>query len=177
MHIEYECRILEINVEEIITKLEKLEAIKIGEFFQKRYVYDFNPIVPNKWIRLRTNGKKTTLAIKELTNKTIAGTKELEIEVSDFDDTNRILNELGYIARNYQENKRITYILDDIEIDIDTWPLIPTYIEIEGKNKECIDDLIKKLSIDKKNITFMDVTTIYNEIYNIDILKIKELRF
>lgn len=177
MHIEYECRVLEINKEEFITKLEKLGAIKVGEYFQKRFVYDFNPIVSNKWIRLRTNGKRTTLTIKELTNKTVDGTKELEIEVSDFDDTNKILNELGYIARNYQENKRITYMFDDIEIDIDTWPLIPTYVEIEGKNKECIDNFIKKLSICKKNITFLDVTSIYNEIYNIDILGITELRF
>lgn len=177
MHIECECRILEINKEEFIRKLEKLGAVKVGEYFQKRFVYDFNPIVSNKWIRLRTNGEKTTLTIKELVDKTIIGTKELEIEVSDFDDANKILNELGYTARNYQENKRITYILDDIEVDIDTWPLIPTYVEIEGKNRECIDDLIKKLSICKKNITSLDVTSIYNEIYNIDILKIKELRF
>lgn len=177
MHIEYECRILEINKEEFITKLEKIGAIKVGEYFQKRFVYDFNPMVSNKWIRLRTNGKKNTLTIKELTDKTIAGTKELEIEVSDFDNTNKILNELGYIARNYQENKRIIYMLDDVEIDIDTWPLIPTYVEIEGKNKECIDNLIKKLSICKKNITFLDVASIYSEIYNIDILKIRELRF
>lgn len=177
MHIEYECRILEINKEEFICKLEKAGAIKIGEYFQKRYVYDFNPVISNKWIRLRTDGKKTTLTIKEITDKTVDGTKELEIEVSSFDDTNIILNELGYKPRNYQENSRISYMLDGVEIDIDTWPLIPTYAEIEGSAKECVDNLLKKLSICKKNITCLDVVSIYNEIYNINILKIKELRF
>lgn len=177
MHVEYECRILEINKEEFIGKLEKAGAIKIGEYFQKRYVYDFNPVISNKWIRLRTNGKKTTLTIKEITDKTVDGTKELEIEVSSFDDTNNILNELRYKTRNYQENSRISYMLDDVEIDIDTWPLIPTYAEIEGSSKECVDNLLKKLSICEKNITCLDVASIYNEIYNINILKIKELRF
>lgn len=177
MHVEYECRILEINKEEFIGKLEKAGAIKIGEYFQKRYVYDFNPVISNKWIRLRTNGKKTTLTIKEITDKTVDGTKELEIEVSSFDDTNNILNELRYKPRNYQENSRISYMLDDVEIDIDTWPLIPTYAEIEGSSKECVDNLLKKLSICEKNITCLDVASIYNEIYNINILKIKELRF
>lgn len=177
MHIECECRILEINNEEFISKLEKFGAVKVGEYFQKRFVYDFNPAVPNKWIRLRTNGEKTTLTIKEIVDKTIAGTKELEIEVSSFDDTNNILNELGYKSRNYQENKRITYMLDDIKIDIDTWPLIPTYAEIEGSSKECVDNLLKKLSICEKNITCLDVASIYSEIYDIDILKIKKLCF
>lgn len=177
MHIEYECRILEINKEEFILRLEELGAVKKGEYFQRRFVYDFNPKIPNKWIRLRTNGKDTTLTIKEIIDKTIDGTKELEINVSSFDDTNKILNELGYIARNYQENKRITYILDNVEIDIDTWPLIPTYVELEGNDKESVMKLINKLNISKDNITTFDVTSIYEEIYNIDVLKIMDLKF
>lgn len=178
MHIEYECRILEIKKEKFISKLESLGAIKKGEYEQKRFVYDFNPAIPSKWIRLRTNGKKTTLTIKEVAdNTTASGTKELEVEVSSFDDTNKILNELGYIPRNYQENNRITYTLDDVEIDIDSWPLIPTYVEIEGKDEESINQLLKKLKIDQKDVTTLDVTSIYNEIYNIDVLSIKDLRF
>ena len=113
MHKEYECTILEIDTK-FISKLENMGAKKIGEYFQKRYVYEFNPINENKWIRLRTNGIKTTLAIKEVINKNeIGGTNEIEIEVSDFENTNNILKELGYVARNYQENKRIKYLLDD----------------------------------------------------------------
>lgn len=102
----------------------------------KRYVYDFNPINKNKWIRLRTDGKTSTLTIKEIVDKNeIDGTNEIEIEVSSFENANKILNELGYVARNYQENKRIKYTLDGVEIDIDFWPLIPPYVEIEGKMK------------------------------------------
>ena len=43
MKTEYEVRILEINAEEMINKLEKLGATKIGEYDQKRYVYDIIP--------------------------------------------------------------------------------------------------------------------------------------
>lgn len=165
MHKEYECTILEIDTK-FISKLENMGAKKIGEYFQKRYVYDFNPINENKWIRLRTNGIKTTLAIKEVINKNeIGGTNEIEIEVSDFENTNNILKELGYVARNYQENKRIKYLLDDVNIDIDSWPLIPTYAEIEGKSEEEVKKIIAKLEIDSSKITTMDVTSIYMEIY------------
>jgi adenylate cyclase class IV len=64
--IEYEIRVLEINKEEIQLKLKQLNAVLIEDVFQKRYVYDFKPVVPNKWIRLRTNGVKSTLTIKNI---------------------------------------------------------------------------------------------------------------
>ena len=101
MHKEYECTILEVDVNSFISKIEKMGAKKIGEFNQKRYVYDFNPINKNKWIRLRTDGKTSTLTIKEIVDKNeIDGTNEIEIEVSSFENANKILNELRYVARN-----------------------------------------------------------------------------
>ena len=71
----------------------------------------------------------------------------------------------------------IKYLLDDVNIDIDSWPLIPTYAEIEGKSEEEVKKIIEKLEIDSSKITTMDVTSIYMEIYGIDILKIKNLEF
>jgi len=177
MNTEYEVRFLEINQEDLIKKLESFEAYKIGEYLQRRYVYDFNPKVPNKWVRLRSSGRDTTLAIKEVKEKTIDGTKELEVRVSNFDDTNEILKQLGYNHKAYQENKRISYFMDNIEIDIDSWPLIPTYIELEGKNIEEINKLIEKLQLDNSKKTELDVQSIYEEIYNINIDDYKELKF
>lgn len=58
MNTEYEVRILNINKEEVIKKLENLNASFEWDALQKRYVYDFNPKLNGKWIRLRTNGKK-----------------------------------------------------------------------------------------------------------------------
>ena len=124
MHTEYEVRILEINQDEIMTKLEKLGAKKEWDLLQRRYVYDFIPKVEGKWIRLRTNGEKTTLTIKNLVSSEIDGTQELEIEVDDFQKCNQILNELGYEAKGYQENRRIQYTLNGVEIDIDSWPMM-----------------------------------------------------
>ena len=176
--IEYECRVLEIDVDSFMKLLEDNGAIKKGEYFQKRNVYDFKPVDPNKWIRLRSNGDVVTLTLKKLEDRnSIEGTKELEIEVSSFEQTDAILNELGYHSRTYQENRRNSYTLDRVEIDIDTWPLIPTYAELEGKNKEDIEKLIEKLNLDRNKITTYDVTSIYNEIYNIDVMKIKSLKF
>lgn len=161
MNIEYETRILEVNINETIKMLDKLRATKIGEYRYKRYVYDTKPISKNKWIRLRTDGLETTLTYKEFNKATVDGTNELEIVVSDFNKTVDMLRVLGYEARSIQENKRIRYMLDDIEIDIDSWPLIPTYIEVEGKSEEKVNQIVNKLRHLGNSVTNLDVQGIY----------------
>ena len=177
MKTEYEIRVLEINKEEMINKLEKLGAIKKGIFRQKRYVYDLKPAENGKWIRLRTNGKITTLTYKDVVSNTLDGTKEVEFEVEDFGMANEFLEKIGFINRSYQENERIQFILNDVEIDIDSWPMIPTYMEIEGKSEEEVLNMKKVLNIDESNVTTLNCDDIYRQIYKIDISKIKELKF
>ncbi len=175
--IEYEARILEINKEKLEEKLKSLNAKKVADFDYKRLVYDFNPADKGRWIRLRTDGRKTTLTVKEVKSYEIDGTEENEIEVSDFETTNIILNKLGYIAKSYQENKRTRYLLDGVEIDIDTWPYIPTYVEIEGNSKEEVEHIIKKLDLENQKLTSLDVQSVYKEFYNIDLKNMKEVKF
>ena len=64
-------------------------------------------------------------------NTKIDGMKELETEVADFHTTHEILQELGYTARAYQENRRTSYSFNDCDVEIDERPLIPPYLEIE----------------------------------------------
>lgn len=177
MDTEYEIRVLEVNVKDLENKLNNIGAIKIGEFHQKRYVYDLNPIQKGKWIRLRTNGKKTTLTYKDIISNTVDGTKEVEVEVDSFDKTNIFLEKIGFKSRSYQENKRIQYKFNDIEIDIDSWPLIPSYLEIEGPNKESVINMLEVLNLPKEKTTTYNCDDIYKEFYNIDINQIKELKF
>ena len=89
MKTEYEIRVLEIEKESIVKKLESLGAIQKGEYNQKRYVYDLKPIQKDKWIRLRTNGIETTLTYKDI----------------DLDDINVILEPAPYIADKVDMHK------------------------------------------------------------------------
>ena len=177
MKTEYEVRVLEVNKKYMIKKLEEMGATKKGEFDQKRYVYDLKPVQNGKWIRLRTNGKKTTLAYKDIVSKTIDGTKEVEFEIDDINQAKEFMERIGFNYRSFQENKRIQYILDDVEIDFDEWPMIPTYMEIEGSSEKEVNKMIEKLEIDKSKITTLNCNDIYKDIYNIDIKEIKELKF
>ena len=180
MHTEYEVRVLDIDIDMMEEKLKMAGAVLEWDHLQRRYVYDFIPKIDGKWIRLRTNGDKTTLTIKNIVSSSIDGTQELEIEVDDFEKTNLILNELGFQAKGYQENRRRQYILDEVEVDIDSWPMIPTYLEIEGKSEEDVYRILEKLDISKDDVTSRDVEGIYldyghqlNKIYD---LKLEEER-
>lgn len=175
--IEYEARVLDIKKEKLEKKLESLGAQKIADFYYKRRIYNFNPASDGKWIRLRTDGENTTLTIKEIKSQEIDGTEEIEIQVSDFETTNTILNKLGYKSHTYQENKRTRYLLDNVEIDIDTWPYIPTYVEIEGKSTEAVKNMINKLGLEDRKITSIDVQGVFKKFYKIDIAKKEEVKF
>lgn len=161
MYNEYELRLLDVNKEKFIKQIEECGAKFINNYEQKRYVYDFYPVDENRWIRLRTDGIKTTLAIKEHKNNSIGGTEEIEIEVSDMEKTNLVLEKLGYYKRSVQENKRTRYVLDDVEIDIDTWPHLNTYVEFESNNEEDIKKVLKKLNINIEDTTTMNAQDIY----------------
>ncbi len=161
MNSEFEVRKLNIDKESFIEQIKSFGATFVNNYFQKRYIYDFNPKIDNKWIRLRTDGFKTTLTIKEYQSAEVGGTKEIEIEVSDLEKTNEILNQLGYFKRSFQENKRTRYMLNDVEIDIDTWPHLNTYVEFEGKSKEEVFALLKLLNISEDEVTTMDAQDIY----------------
>lgn len=176
MNTEYEIRVLEIDKEKLIKKLEELGAEFKGDNEQKRYVYDIIPKEDGKWIRLRTNGRKTTFTYKNVVKTTIDGTKELEVEVSDFEKTNELLENMGIKSRGYQENKRTQYILNGVEIDIDSWPMIPTYVEIEGKNEEEVMNTLEILELPKDKVTTLDVDSVYKK-YGIDLKVIKVLKF
>ncbi len=174
MKYEIEARLLEVDVENFIKKLEQNHAEFVGDWLQIRNCYDFTPVKENSWIRLRTNGVETTLTIKEIENSGISGTKESEIVVSDFDETDAILNKLGYFARSKQENRRIRYMLDNVEIDIDFWPMIPTYVEFEAESEDDIKNVCKKLGVDFLNLVTLDVSSIYAH-YGIEIEKLPQV--
>ncbi len=67
-------------------------------------------------------------------------------------------------------------MLNNIEIDIDTWPMIPTYVEFEGDSEENIIKAIEELGYKKEDIITYGVSKIYMH-YGLDIDAYQELKF
>ena len=153
---EIEAKFLDVDVLRLKQKLESNGAQFIGSFDYKRKSYDFEGLLLAKsrhgWVRLRDEGERVTLAYKQrLGVKTNDGSisdlgmKEIEVVVSDFNLTDQFLKSIGLIEKFYEENKRERYIFDEVEIDIDTWPMIPTYVEFEGSSWEHVKKVAEKL--------------------------------
>ena len=171
MNIEYELKILEIDLEKIRAKLLELGDESLWRKSFRRYVYDMHPPQTEKWIRLRTDGNHTTLTCKHILDPlAIDGVREWEFEVSDFDMANEFLEQMGYAAKSYQENTRESYRYKDCAIELDSRPLIPPYLEIEWENKESVLEVLRDLQLEDSEYTSENTVQIYKRygIENID---------
>jgi adenylate cyclase class 2 len=176
---EYETKVLDIDVEEIKKKLKELGAKEEAELFFRRLVFDQGSDPSAKesdWIRLRTDGKKTTLTHKSRKGFGIDETDEHEVEVSDFDTTAKIFSNIKFKKQIYQENKRTIFRLEDLEFSIDTWPGIPTYLEIEAPSIERVKEGLRMLGLEGKEFGNAPVYHIYAK-HGIDLHAIDKLRF
>ena len=141
-------------------------------------------INPNKWVRLRSTNGKTTITIKHILNPKIQKENEdgiqkvmeTEMEVASIEEGNSILEQLGFSYRNYQEKQRATYSIDGVEVDIDTWPLISTYAEIENDSEELIRAIINKLGLQNHEIKSCNAAKVCEK-YGIDLYKYRTLKF
>ncbi|MFI1239885.1 class IV adenylate cyclase [Nocardia salmonicida] len=176
MPIEHEAKILDIDPNTIERHIMDKGGQKVGERFMRRYVYDITPGVDGKWIRLRDNGSQTTLAVKEITSDAIDGTHEVEVSVDDFAATNALLEMMGFSAKSYQETKRTSYTLDGAELELDTWPGIPPYLEIEAATKADVVGVAELLGYTEADLTGENTIKIYAR-HGIDLNTIRELRF
>ncbi len=164
---EIEVKFLDVNVAEIEEKLGKLGAVKQFDRMYRRRVYDYPDHrlnANNSWVRVRDEGDKITMGFKqrqgvsELGKDT--GMYEVEMTVSSFDTAAEFLERIGMELKFYEENRRIRYILNDVEVDIDFWPLLNPYVEIEAKTWKEVDATIKLLGFnpeDKKICVAMQI--------------------
>lgn len=152
------------------------------EYLNNQKLIDFIKQFHNnskKWIRVRQTNNKTTIAVKHiLANKetSLQQMLETEIEVPNIKEANNLLEALGFVYKSYQEKERITYILDNYEIDIDTWPGIPTYFEIEGSSEEELDKILNKLGYSIKESVSCTADDIYKK-YGKSMFDNRELKF
>ncbi|MBX4181673.1 CYTH domain-containing protein, partial [Candidatus Parcubacteria bacterium] len=149
----------------------QLGANKVGDYHYRRVVFDFPGYTldaKGAWLRLRDEGEKTTLTFKQRLAKDIHsivgdddGMYEKETTVGDFDSTREILLKTGLIEKMYQENKRTRYLLDGVECDIDSWPLLPDYLEIEGETWDKVYAVAERLGFKKEDAKICTANQIY----------------
>jgi len=178
MQIEHETQVLDIDVEQIRTKLHKIKAKGGDRVLMRRWVYDLeNKDDASKWIRLRQKGEKSAITYKEKRDSGVTGTSEIEVEVGDFEKASQIFEKIpGFKDKYYQENYRTQYILPQGEVNIDEWPQIPPILDIEAKDEKGVAEILRLLDLTGKDAGHIGHVEIYKR-YSIDLHSIKELKF
>jgi adenylate cyclase class 2 len=168
---EFEIKFLEVNVPELEKKLLGIGARKVGEYNYSRALLDYSDGRLGEiqaWVRLRTDGKESTLTYKQrlgVNPKNISdeGMKEIEVIVADYQKTFEILKVLGLVVIREEKNKRMRYQRGDVAFDIDFWPQIPPYIEIESISLQKAKDAGRELGFNPKDGIIGTAGTVYKK--------------
>jgi len=172
MKTEIEAKFLNIDVDKFRMKLKEVGAVlKYSERLMKRKVFDFPDNRLRKegaWVRVRDEGDGLiTLSYKKLIDRTLQGTKEITLDVSNFETMCDFLQACGFDSKSYQETKREKWIIGSSEITIDTWPWIPTFVEIESETEEEIHRISNILGFEWDKALHGSVETAYQEVFDV----------
>lgn len=146
---EIEIKVLDIDENEIVGKLNLHKAKKVVDVLVHEKYYDFEDkrlTIKNEILRLRKAGNKVELSHKK--QKTDPSGflvfEEHEVNVADFDIMDRIIKNLGLKPIIDREKRRATFSYGNLTIEIHKYPSIPAWLELEGP-KNNIKDFLEKI--------------------------------
>ncbi|MEU3128076.1 class IV adenylate cyclase [Streptomyces sp. NPDC047726] len=179
MKHEYEAKFLAIDVDGLQAKLIALGAAQaFPRTLLTRKIFENDALEGGAWVRLRDEATRSTLTLKQVTDSTtIDGTTEIETEVSDLHAMAEILRSVGLREVRYQENYREEWHLGEVAFDFDTWPDLPTFVEIEGPDEASVRQAAALLDLDYAEARFGSVDEIYKSEAGRDILAEPTLLF
>jgi adenylate cyclase class 2 len=156
MTYETETKILNVDCKEIGEKFLKLGAKQIAS--NRLFVEWFKPkgaTIGDKlswFLRIReySSGKcEVTWKGKSDVLGDSRQHKEINFIVSDLEQVKDLFKELGLEKYAYQEKDRTTWIFKDWQFDLDQYPNMPAYLEIEGKDEAHIQEAISLLGLEE----------------------------
>jgi adenylate cyclase class 2 len=132
------------------------------------------------WFRVLNEDDKITMSYKQLSDRSVHGTKEVTVVVNDFNVACSFLESIGLVSKSIQETKRESWKLGDSEIELDTWPWIPNFVEIETTSEAELKKTAELLGLDYSKALHGSVETAYQAVYDVteeEINTWKEIRF
>lgn len=168
MNYEIEAQFLGVDKNDIRKKLRNIGAELVKpEVLMKRTVFYTGE---HSFARVRDEGEgKIVMTYKNVSDdKSILGTKEVNVEIDNYNNGILFMKGCGLEIKAEQESYRETWKYGNVEICIDTWPWIPTFIEIEGPSEDEVWETAAKLRLKKDDAKFGSVDTSYQYYYGID---------
>lgn len=122
------------------------------------------------YLRLRKEGAKFELIFKQRVRDDGGVKSEIEISVpiqeTEWEDTANFLRHSGLKRIVLQEKKRISYLYSPYRYDIDTWPGVPTYLEVEAPTPEEVIEAVALLGFAQSEAVSISAAEVF-KIYKI----------
>lgn len=187
MQAEIEAKFLNVDIDAVRLSLKSSGASceQPMRLMQRALIEEPHHFDTHSFIRIRDEGDKVTLTYKKRGHRdknAIDNTAEIEVEVSDFDKTVELFKEAGWEYKTFQESKRETWHLGDVEVVIDEWPWIEPMIEIEADSEEKVRKTAEALGFDWNDAFFSHIDAVYLQRYDFapnfrGVIDLKEVRF
>lgn len=171
---EIETKVLDIDADAIRAALAALGA---EETQSTRLTVDWYRPIGTKpgedawYLRIRSNSD----GVHEVTWKAksdIIGVarkhKEINFTITDRDALADLFTELGLEAYAHQEKDRVSFAYQDWHFDLDTYPGIPPYLEIEGTSEEHVQEALKLLGLETNRTWAEGERTLIENVYHTD---------
>lgn len=170
---EYEVKFFPIDLKIMRQKLQDAGAsLKTPERLMRRCVFsaEANPGMTCTYIRIRDEGDKVTMSAKQhATDGKMDSQKEYETTVTDFETARQILLQAGLTQTGFQENKRETWQMPGgTLVELETWPQLPNYLEIEGKSEEAVENTARLLELDWSEHIIQSNDYLYAKHWDVD---------
>jgi adenylate cyclase, class 2 len=171
---ELEVSILDVNKEQLVAQLLTLGAVQLQKVRLRVDWFQPNDTAEGEepwYLRIRSYDN----AQHEVTWKAhsvAAGVGRAHREINFHTDEPHKLAELfeavGFGCYAHQEKDRESYTLDDLRFDFDTYPGMPTLMEIEGPTETALATAIETLGLTHHKTWNQGERKLVQQAYNLD---------
>ena len=165
---EHEIKVLDVDIEQLVKKLDKLGAKKVYDDERTIIALDTKDKMflnkQDKLIRVTDEGSiKVTMHVNQSKPEIKEGIK---FKTSRLKETIDFFHQLGLDPISKVKAKRISYELGKIDFDIDKFPAIPAFLEIDieflKEEGYELKQLLKELGLENNKIVVMGTEDIHN---------------
>lgn len=166
MQNEFEAKCVVESVADARTRLERIGARCVqSERLMRRSVFDFPDRSLDRrgaWVRVRDEGDRITMSYKQAPEHSAIGDCfETELTIDSYDHGVAFCVDLGMTQKSYQETKRESWATDDAHFDIDTWPGVPSFIEVEAGTESIVRHYAEELGFSWSSALFGGAGIVY----------------
>lgn len=171
---EIETKVLNIDTKDIKRKLVSFGANKTQE---TRLTVDWYRIKGTKegedpwFLRIRSNSEEryeVTWKAKSDILGTARKHKEINFNIQEPEKLSDLFEELGLEKYAHQEKDRTSFSYKDWQFDIDQYPKMPAYLEIEGISEDHVNQAIKLLGLENNPTWAKGERILIQDMYGLD---------